>query len=138
MKDTPYTILIVDDNPRDRAFLVEALQDEGYLTLEAENGKQALEIFQRNSDLIDLVLTDIVMPVMDGVELLCQLRQFAPHTKVLLLSGQPERTGQKINGEKVEVTPKSSDFASLLKRVNDALHQKPSFRNRVKKLLIGR
>lgn len=138
MNNTPYTILIVDDNQRDRSLIVAALQDEGHLTLEAENGKQALEIFRQKSDHIDLVLTDIVMPVMDGVELLCQLRQISPITKVLLLSGQPERRGQKIDGKKVQVTSKSTDFSALIHRVNHALHQRPSFRNRVKKFLIGR
>ena len=62
---TQKKILVVEDNELNRAMLVEILSDQ-YATLEAENGKEALEILRKNRDTICLILLDVVMPVMDG------------------------------------------------------------------------
>ena len=58
-------ILVVEDNELNRAMLVEILSDQ-YTTLEAGNGKEALEILRKTMGYISLILLDVVMPVMDG------------------------------------------------------------------------
>ena len=68
-----HTILICDDEPDIVAALKIYLRAEGYNTLEASDGKQALEILERHD--VHLLLLDVMMPVMDGIETLAVLRQ---------------------------------------------------------------
>lgn len=70
-KDQP-TILLVDDHPEVRAFIAKLITEE-YHVIEAENGLQALKILQKQK--IDLVITDLMMPWMDGFELLEKIQQ---------------------------------------------------------------
>ena len=62
---TQRQILIVEDNELNRAMLSEILSDS-YKILEAENGQEALDILEQNKDDIQLILLDVMMPVMDG------------------------------------------------------------------------
>ncbi len=81
------TILIVDDQETVWDFLIEALQTLGYSVLLAENGEDAVAIYQANPDQIDLVLLDMVMPKMGGHSTFYQLKAIDPDVKVLLSSG---------------------------------------------------
>lgn len=71
---TQKQILIVEDNELNRAMLSEILSDS-YKVLEAENGKDALDILEQNRDDIHLILLDIMMPVMDGYTFWTRLRR---------------------------------------------------------------
>ena len=82
------TILVVEDEPvlRDMAHLI--LQDCGYHVLEADSGAEALRVWERNSDAIDLVLTDMVMPGgVSGRDLATRLLANHPELKVIFTSG---------------------------------------------------
>ena len=81
------TILIVDDHESIWDFLIEALQNLGYTVLLAENGLDAVEIYENNPHLVDLVLLDMIMPKAGGHETFYKLRQIDPKAKVLLSSG---------------------------------------------------
>lgn len=81
------TILIVDDHETIWDFLIEALQNLGYTVLLAENGLDAVEIYESNPDTVDLVLLDMIMPKSGGHETFYKLRQLDPKAKVLLSSG---------------------------------------------------
>lgn len=59
-------ILVVDDEPAIRELLVEALSDEGYLVASVSNGQEALNYLRRQEKLPDVILLDLMMPVMDG------------------------------------------------------------------------
>ncbi len=78
------TVLIVDDEKNYPPILSAILQEEGYETLTANNGITALEIV-RNSD-IDLVLTDMKMPLMDGIELLERVKTIDPDLPVIMMT----------------------------------------------------
>lgn len=78
-------ILVVDDDTQMRRFLCLLLQGAGYEAEGAEEGKSALAIFK--SAPFDLVVLDLIMPGMDGLETLMHLRELAPHTKVIAISG---------------------------------------------------
>jgi len=80
-------ILLADDDEHVREVMQEILQDFGYRTLIAENGKQALSMFMDHTSEIRLVLLDIVMPVMGGIEAAKRLRELNPDLPVLFLSG---------------------------------------------------
>ena len=80
-------VLLADDDQHVREVMQEILQDFGYRTLVAENGKQALSIFMDRASEIKLALLDIVMPVMGGAETAKQLRELNPDLPILFLSG---------------------------------------------------
>jgi two-component system cell cycle sensor histidine kinase/response regulator CckA len=82
------TVLVVEDEPSVREFISRALRQQGYAIIEAANGNEALRFLRKRiGTAIDLVLTDVLMPQMGGVELLNQLRYSHPNIKVLFVSG---------------------------------------------------
>ena len=84
------TILIVEDDPDVRAFLVEALRDLNYRTLSAPDAAAALRIVEQANNRIDLLLTDVVMPGLNGRELAVEAQQHRPELKVLFMTGYAE------------------------------------------------
>ena len=78
-------ILIVDDEPLIRTTVRTALEQDGHDVTEAEDGQVALDYCKANP--MDLVVTDLFMPVMDGLELIVQLREECPDTKIVAISG---------------------------------------------------
>jgi len=88
--DTPKgfgTILLIDDEKMILDVGCELLEELGYTVLSALSGREALEIFQKNSNKIDLVIMDMIMPGMGGGETFDHLRNINPDIKVLLSSG---------------------------------------------------
>jgi CheY-like chemotaxis protein len=83
------TILLVDDEHPLREAMRETLEAEGYSVLEGSDGKDALERLSSWQGGIDLVLTDLYMPGMDGVALARKLRCHNPRLPVLFMSGFP-------------------------------------------------
>lgn len=79
-------VLVVDDERGVRDLVCRTLQDEGYRTLEAAHGGEALEMVEGGSETIDLVVTDVVMPGMDGRELGRRLAQSRPALPILYMS----------------------------------------------------
>ncbi len=80
-------ILLVDDEASARHMTRQMLEQKGYHVLEAQNGKEALEIFERDPSSIQLVITDLMMPIMDGTTFLRQLRQKMPGVKTIAVTG---------------------------------------------------
>jgi signal transduction histidine kinase len=85
VEDTAKTILIVDDEPDIRDVLSLSLQDMGYRTQEAENARQAFDLFQ--GDHPPIVITDIKMPGGDGIQLLRKIKHENPETEVIMITG---------------------------------------------------
>jgi two-component system cell cycle sensor histidine kinase/response regulator CckA len=86
---TTETILLVEDEPAVRQLVSVALQRAGYHVLEAQDGEDALARFDAHEGSIDLLVTDLRMPQMDGIELVRLLRERVPHLKVICVSGYP-------------------------------------------------
>jgi len=86
------TILLVDDEEGVRKLCCAVLQSNGYNVLEAANGNAALAAFDKNAHKVDLLLTDVVMPQMNGFELGQRLGGATPKLKVLYMSGYRENT----------------------------------------------
>jgi CheY-like chemotaxis protein len=82
----PATILIVDDEPEVRTVVAEFLEDFGYRVLQAEGGTQALGRLH-DDPAVQLLITDIRMPEMSGIELADRATAQNPHLKVILISG---------------------------------------------------
>ncbi|HBB67709.1 MAG: hypothetical protein A2X28_10135 [Elusimicrobia bacterium GWA2_56_46] len=79
------TILLVDDEQGYRDLLYMELSDRGYAVLTAEGGAEALEILKREE--VDLIITDMKMPKMDGLDVLIAGRQLRPGIPVVLMTG---------------------------------------------------
>jgi CheY-like chemotaxis protein len=82
-------ILVVEDDNATRTVLTESLNLLDYQVLSAQNGKIALSILEQGDTKVDLVLSDVVMPVMGGIDLLRTIQERGLADKVILLTGHP-------------------------------------------------
>jgi two-component system, cell cycle sensor histidine kinase and response regulator CckA len=81
------TVLLVDDEEGVRKLVCAILTSNGYSVIEAGNGQSALAAYEKNGHKVDMVLTDVVMPQMDGFELVKRLAEKNPGVKILFMSG---------------------------------------------------
>ena len=81
------TVLMVEDQPRVRELVESALRRHGYRVLSAADAHEALELFGREADGIDLLITDVIMPDINGVELANRLRSSHPDLPTIFMSG---------------------------------------------------
>jgi CheY-like chemotaxis protein len=88
----PATILVVEDELLVRQLACSLLREEGYTVLEASDGASALALASRHAGSIDLLLTDVTMPHMGGVELARELSRLLPALVVLYMSGHSEES----------------------------------------------
>ena len=95
------TVLLVEDEDAVRMFGARALRNKGYQVLEADNGENALDLINSTSEEIDLIISDVVMPGMDGHTLMQLVRQEMPHLKFILISGYAE----DVAGGRIEQDP---------------------------------
>jgi two-component system, cell cycle sensor histidine kinase and response regulator CckA len=80
-------ILVADDNAAVRGLIVAVLKAHGYTTIEAGNGKEAVDAYYSHHLAIDLVLTDLEMPVMDGLDALGRMRALNPALASVVITG---------------------------------------------------
>jgi two-component system cell cycle sensor histidine kinase/response regulator CckA len=118
------TILLVEDEETVRKFVCNLLASEGFRVLEAKDGMEALELLQDAGLNPDLVLSDVIMPRMGGVELASALRTLRPGLRVLLMSGYTESASQASVAleEGTEVLQKPFSPKTLLARIQEVLH----------------
>lgn len=89
------TILLVEDEEGLRALNARGLASRGYTVLEAGNGVEAIDVLEKSGKPIDLVVSDVVMPEMDGPTLARELRTRNPDLKIIFVSGYAEDAFQK-------------------------------------------
>ena len=80
-------VLVVDDEPYVLEATRETLESHGYHVATAQNGREALDVFNRQRDAIDAVLTDLMMPELDGIAVIRKLRRQAPRLPIIAVSG---------------------------------------------------
>ena len=90
-----YTILIIEDEPRVASLLMNGLEENGYQTMVAYDGLMGLRLFQTHT--FDLVISDIVLPKMDGFELAKEIRKTNPNIPILMLTALGS-TNDKLDG----------------------------------------
>jgi len=87
------TILLAEDEPLVRSTIASMLNEQGYTVIQASNGAEAIKIAQQDQfQNIDLLLTDLIMPELNGLELADQFKNTHPNKKILLTSGFPDAT----------------------------------------------
>jgi two-component system, cell cycle sensor histidine kinase and response regulator CckA len=113
------TILLVEDEEAVRAFGARALASRGYTVLQAASGGEALQIVEQNSGRIDLVVSDVVMPEMDGPTMLGELRKRGVNAKIIFVSGYAEEAFAKNlpEGEDFGFLPKPFSLKQLIEAV---------------------
>ncbi len=120
------TILLVEDEPHVRSLAARVLRQAGYGVLEAADGTQALAIAADGAARFDLLLTDVVMPRLGGVELAARLRETRPGLRVVFMSGYTERGAAFQDlGEGSTFLQKPFTPALLAHRVRDLLDGPP-------------
>jgi two-component system cell cycle sensor histidine kinase/response regulator CckA len=117
------TILLVEDEEAVRAFAARALASRGYKVYEAASGVEALEVMKEAGGKIDLVVSDVVMPELDGPSLLRELRKQRPELKIIFISGYAEDAFKKnlAPGEDFQFLPKPFSLKQLAIAVKETL-----------------
>ena len=115
-------ILLVDDEQEQLSLYEQALREEGYLVLCARNGKEALRCLE--ASLFDLVILDVVMPVMDGIEALGKIVSRYRNTPIILHSGYPNYHTDFMTWLADAFVVKSSDVSILKEAVKALLKRK--------------
>jgi two-component system cell cycle sensor histidine kinase/response regulator CckA len=115
------TILLVEDEPAVRQLFAQALMRAGYRVFEARNGQEAVKVFDQHGDSVDLLLTDLRMPYMGGLELAQNLRARRVSLKLICISGYPGSTDTDLSNDFL-AKPFSRD--DLLKKVREVLDRR--------------
>ena len=116
------TILVVEDEDSVRSFLVETLQDLNYKVREAADGSAALALFKTGRFHLDLLLTDIIMPGLNGRELADELHRLQPNLKVLFMTGYAGNpVGEDQAEDDVSLLQKPLTQAALAARIREML-----------------
>ncbi|WP_374633359.1 response regulator [Ferrovibrio sp.] len=116
-------VLLVEDEDAVRAFAVRALRNKGYTVIEAGSGEQALDLPAEQLDRVDVLVTDVVMPNMDGPTLAEHLRQRRPGLKILFISGYAEDGLRRslANTDNVSFLPKPFSLSQLAGKLKDVM-----------------
>jgi two-component system cell cycle sensor histidine kinase/response regulator CckA len=119
------TILLVEDEDAVRVFSARALRNKGYNILEARSGEEAVDILTKEGDKVDLIVSDVVMPQMDGPTLYKHVREKWPRIKVIFVSGYTEDRlrEQFTSGETIYFLPKPFTLKQLAGKVKDVMEE---------------
>lgn len=115
-------VLLVEDEVEVRQFAVRALKRQGYQVLEAADGVEALALMRADPNAVDIVVSDVVMPEMDGPTLFKELRKDNPSIKVIFVSGYPnEAFRETLGSEDFAFLPKPFSLPQLAAKVKEEL-----------------
>jgi two-component system, cell cycle sensor histidine kinase and response regulator CckA len=122
------TIILVEDDDAVRTFGARALRNKGYRVIEASSGEAALATIRSTTDRIDLVITDVVMPQMDGPALIRLVREIDPAIKVIFISGYAEDAFRRSLGEERDLyfLPKPFNLKQLALKVKAVMRDNPT------------
>ena len=117
------TILLVEDEEGLRSLNARGLRSRGYTVIEASNGIEALEAMEEKDGAIDLVVSDVVMPEMDGPTLLRRMRAVNPNLKIIFVSGYAEDAFAKSldENEKFDFLAKPFALSALVAKVKETM-----------------
>jgi two-component system cell cycle sensor histidine kinase/response regulator CckA len=117
------TVLLVEDEDPVRLFSARALRNKGYTVLEAKSGEAALKIIAETQEPIDLIVTDVVMPRMDGPTLIKHVRETLRTVKVIYISGYTEDAFRKRLDDEADIhfLPKPFSLKQLAGKVKEIM-----------------
>lgn len=115
------TVLVVDDIESVRSFLSDALPMFGYSVICAEDGMDGLKKFRENKDRINVLLLDVVMPKLNGVELFKEISKVEPNIKALFMSGENGSLDSYNLQDKIKCISKPFEIMTLLREMRGVL-----------------
>ncbi|HEX6840798.1 MAG TPA: PAS domain-containing protein [Stellaceae bacterium] len=117
------TLLLVEDEDPVRLFSARALRNKGYKVIEAKSGEAALEVITSGSEKVELLITDVVMPRMDGPNLVKHVRELYPTMKVIFISGYTEDAFRKRLDHDTDIhfLPKPFSLKQLAGKVKEVM-----------------
>ncbi len=117
------TVLLVEDEDPVRIFGARALRNKGYKVLEARSGEEALDVIRGANEKIDLLITDVVMPRMDGPGLVREVRETHADMKVIFISGYTEDSfRQRLDSDSdIHFLPKPFSLKQLAGKVKEVI-----------------
>jgi two-component system cell cycle sensor histidine kinase/response regulator CckA len=118
------TILLVEDEDGLRSLNARGLRSRGYSVIEASNGIEAMEALEQKNGAVDLVVSDVVMPEMDGPTLLKAMRERNPDLKIIFVSGYAEDAFDKSvlrDDEQFAFLPKPFALSALVEKVKQTM-----------------
>jgi two-component system cell cycle sensor histidine kinase/response regulator CckA len=117
------TILLVEDEDGLRSLNARGLRSRGYSVIEASNGIEAMEALDEKDGAVDLVVSDVVMPEMDGPTLLREMRKRNPNLKIIFVSGYAEEAFDKSlpENEQFAFLPKPFALSALVEKVKETM-----------------
>src|SRR6185312_2193674 len=117
------TVLLVEDEDPVRLFSARALRNKGYKVIEAKSGEAALEVITSGSEKVELLITDVVMPRMDGPNLVKHVRELYPEMKVIFISGYTEDAFRKRLDHDADIhfLPKPFSLKQLAGKVKEVM-----------------
>jgi two-component system cell cycle sensor histidine kinase/response regulator CckA len=117
------TILLVEDEDGLRSLNARGLRSRGYSVIEASNGIEAMEALDEKDGAVDLVVSDVVMPEMDGPTLLREMRKRNPNLKIIFVSGYAEEAFDKSlpENEQFAFLPKPFALSALVEKVKEIM-----------------
>lgn len=119
-------ILIIEDEDRIREFLSEELQEHGYAVYTASNGLEGIALFEAGRGEFDVVLLDINMPEMSGLDVFRRIKAIRPNAKVIVTTGylQPHLSEEFLALGVYRILQKPYELVDLLIAIDEALTQK--------------
>lgn len=119
------TILLIDDEAVVRTAVADYLQFTGYSVIMAEDGQAGLEIFKQRQGEIDLIMLDVSMPVMNGLEALTYIRQLSTTVPIIIFSGldEPENLTKMGALQFTTFMKKPFRLNELIKQINGIVNQ---------------
>ena len=117
------TILVVEDEELLNEVLVQTLEDAGYKVVSAFNGQEALALFTENRDTISVVLSDIGLPKLNGIQLFEELQKIDQHVKMILASGfiDPSQKAKLVQSGVHGIVKKPYEPAVILEKIRSLL-----------------
>ncbi len=130
-RDNTETILVVEDETEVLNLIVYTLNSQGFTVLPSNSPTEAISVFNRHRDRIDLLLSDVVMPFLSGPKLAVKLRELKPDLKVLFMSGHADKSlgVDSLLGDGVSFIPKPFMQGALLGKIRsvlDGVHELPA------------
>ncbi|MBZ5664192.1 MAG: response regulator [Acidobacteriia bacterium] len=123
------TILLAEDQPSIRNVLREFLESEGYKVLEAQNGNEAIEVAKHHTGSVDVLVTDVIMPQLRGIELAKRLTEIYPGLCVILMSGYSEDAlveNRLLSERNMTLIQKPFDPEELAQKIRESLSRTSS------------
>jgi two-component system cell cycle sensor histidine kinase/response regulator CckA len=121
------TVLLVEDEEAVRSFAARALRMRGYTVMDASSGEAALDIVRSHQGTIDLLVTDVVMPNMDGPTLVRAAKRLRPEMRIIFMSGYAEEAFRKSEDrdENMHFLPKPFGLKQFVAKVKEVLSDAP-------------